>query len=94
MVAVAELAGDVVGFAELFSDGELQSYLASLLVAPSWRGIGVGRVLVAEAFRRPGGQRIDLLGEDAAVGFYRALNHREKRGFRRYPPFTAGDTTG
>ena len=94
MVAVAEPAGDVVGFAELFSDGELQSYLASLLVAPGWRGIGVGRVLVAEAFRRAGGQRIDLLGEDAAVGFYRALNHREKRGFRLYPPFTAGDTTG
>jgi hypothetical protein len=38
VVAVAEPAGEVLGFAELLSDGELQSYLASLLVAPGRRG--------------------------------------------------------
>jgi predicted N-acetyltransferase YhbS len=90
VVAVAAQTGDVVGFAELLSDGELQSYLANLLVGVSWRGRGVARVLVAEALRQAGGERVDLLSEDAAVGFYQALNHREKRGFRLYPPFTPG----
>ena len=91
VVAVADQTGEVLGFAELLSDGELQSYMANLLVGASWRGRGVARMLVAEAFRRAGGQRIDLLSEDAAVGFYQAFDHREKPGFRIYPPFGPGD---
>jgi predicted N-acetyltransferase YhbS len=75
----------VVGFAELFSDGELQSYLATLVVDAGRRGAGVGRRLVGEALRRAGGERVDLLSEDGATGFYRTFPHFEKAGFRLYP---------
>jgi ribosomal protein S18 acetylase RimI-like enzyme len=87
---VAVDGGAVVGFAELFSDGELQAYLANLAVDPASRGAGTGRRLVVEALRLAGGERVDLLSEDAATGFYRAFPHFEKPGFRLYPFHEAG----
>jgi len=80
--------GKLIGFAQLFSDGELQSYLANLVVAVPQRRMGVGKSLINEALRRAGGERIDLLSEDESVDFYKALPHRQKRGFRLYPPFS------
>ena len=75
----------VVGFAELFSDGELQAYLANLAVAAGRRGVGIGRQLVREALRLAGGERIDLLSTEESVGFYRSLPHADKPGLRIYP---------
>jgi ribosomal protein S18 acetylase RimI-like enzyme len=83
VVAISD--GLVVGFAELFSDGELQAYLANVAVDATRRGDGVGRRLVTEALRRAGGERIDLLSEDSSTDFYRAFRHFEKPGFRLYP---------
>ena len=77
--------GLVVGFAELFSDGELQAYLSNVAVDATRRGEGVGRRLVKEALQRAGGERIDLLSEDSSADFYRAFPHFEKPGFRLYP---------
>jgi ribosomal protein S18 acetylase RimI-like enzyme len=77
--------GLVVGFAELFSDGELQAYLSNVAVDATRRGEGVGRRLVTEALQRAGGERIDLLSEDSSADFYRAFPHFEKLGFRLYP---------
>src|SRR5690348_10241275 len=56
---VAVDGGAVVGFAELFSDGELQAYLATLAVDTDRRAAGIGRRLVTEALRLAGGERID-----------------------------------
>lgn len=56
--------GRVIGFAQLFSDGELQAFLANLAVDEGFRGRGTGRALVTEALRLAGGERIDLLSED------------------------------
>ncbi|WP_433301383.1 GNAT family N-acetyltransferase [Actinoplanes sp. CA-030573] len=81
----AGAAAAIVGFAELFSDGELQAYLANLAVAATHRRTGLGRRLVTEALRRAGGERVDLLSEDAAAAFYRSFPHFEKPGFRLYP---------
>jgi ribosomal protein S18 acetylase RimI-like enzyme len=75
----------VVGFAELFSDGELQAFLANVAVDERFRGRGTGRALVMEALRCAGGERIDLLSEDDAVGFYRSFPNFQKPGFRLYP---------
>jgi ribosomal protein S18 acetylase RimI-like enzyme len=77
--------GEVVGFAQLFSDGELQAFLANLAVDQRFRERGTGRALVSEALRLAGGERIDLLSEDEAVGFYESFPSFKKPGFRLYP---------
>ncbi|HEV2310362.1 MAG TPA: GNAT family N-acetyltransferase, partial [Acidimicrobiia bacterium] len=77
--------GEVVGFATMLSDGEIQAYLSLLVVAAHRRGEGIGEALVREAFRRAGGQRVDLLAEDDAQGFYASMPHRRRPGFRLYP---------
>lgn len=77
--------GVVVGFAELFSDGEIQAYLATMAVDETRRGRGIGRSLVNEALRLAGGERIDLLSEDDALDFYRGFPHAAKPGIRLYP---------
>jgi predicted N-acetyltransferase YhbS len=82
---VADDGGEVIGFAELFSDGELQSYLATMAVDATRRGEGIGRNLVGEVLKLAGGERIDLLSEAAAAEFYRSFPHVEKPGFRLYP---------
>jgi ribosomal protein S18 acetylase RimI-like enzyme len=82
---IARDDGEVVGFAQLFSDGELQAFLATLAVDERFRGRGIGRALVSEALRLAGGERIDLLSEDEAVGFYESFPNFKKPGFRLYP---------
>lgn len=86
---VAVEGGEVVGFAELFSDGELQAYLANLTVDAAHRRRGIARSLIDEALRSAGGERIDLLSEQAADGFYQQLPHFPMSGFRLYPFHTA-----
>jgi ribosomal protein S18 acetylase RimI-like enzyme len=83
--------GQVIGFAELFSDGELQAFLANVAVDERFRGRGTGRALVMEALRLAGGERIDLLSEDEAVGFYGSFPNFQKPGFRLYPFHHQGD---
>lgn len=86
VTTVVAVEGDeVVGFAELFSDGELQTYLANLAVDSAYRHRGIARHLVEEALRRAGGERIDLLTEDDAAGFYQQLPNSPMTGFRVYP---------
>src|SRR5262249_57680242 len=77
--------GEVVGFAELLSDGELVAYLASIAVDARFRRRGIGRALVEESLRLGGGTRIDLLSEDASAPFYEQFPHLQKPGFRLYP---------
>jgi ribosomal protein S18 acetylase RimI-like enzyme len=88
VVAVDQEA--VVGFAEVFSDGEIQAFLANVAVDEAHRGKGVGRALVVEALRLAGAERVDLLSEDEAVAFYESFPHFRMPGFRLYP-FHEGD---
>lgn len=83
VVAVED--GAVVGFARVLSDGAITSYLAEMVVAPAYRGRGVGRALIDEAFRRCGAIRMDLLTEEESEGFYQARPHRRLPGYRIYP---------
>lgn len=76
---------EVIGFAQIMSDGEIQAYLATIAVDASRRGQGIGRSLVSEGLRLAGGERIDLLSEVDAAAFYRSFPHFEKPGFRLYP---------
>ena len=74
----------VVGFAYLLSDGELQAYLASMVVAADHRRRGIGTRLIQEALAASGAERVDLLSD--ADEFYERLVHRRWSGFRLYPP--------
>ena len=74
----------VVGFAQAFGDGVVQSYLAQLGVSATHRRLGIGRRLVEAVFAASGTQRMDLVTDDAEA-FYRSFAHREKPGFRVYP---------
>jgi ribosomal protein S18 acetylase RimI-like enzyme len=85
---VATAAGEVVGFAQLLSDGEIQAHLSLIATAVAHRGQGVGRRMLALALQRAGGERIDLV-TDSAEAFYAGLAHRRMAGFRIYPPFVA-----
>jgi len=83
VVAVDE-EGEVVGVAEMLSDGAVMAYLGILLVAERLRGSGLGRELMLEAARRTGLERFDLLSEDDVVGFYERFDHKRKPGVRIY----------
>lgn len=76
LVRVAEQAGEVAGFAVLLRPVAGACELDGLFVEPSHMGAGVGRLLVADAARIAGAQgaeRIDVIANPDAVGFYERL---------------------
>jgi len=90
VVTVVALNDDqVVGFAQVQSDGEIQAHLSLIVVDRDFRKQGIGRELIQEVFKQIGADRIDLITEDAQ-SFYRSLPHKEWIGFRIYPLDAAG----
>lgn len=87
VIAVVALdeAGEVVGVAQMLTDGEVVAYLGVLVVAERVRGQGLGRELMLEAARRTGLERFDLLSSDDALAFYERFSHKRKPGVRIYP---------
>jgi ribosomal protein S18 acetylase RimI-like enzyme len=87
VTTVVSVDGDqVVGFAQLLSDSEIQACLATIAVSGSHRRQGIARRLIGEALERAGGIRVDLITETAEP-FYETLTHKRFSGFRIYPPF-------
>lgn len=84
---VARDGSDVVGFAYVQSDGEIQAHLSSIAVDRSRRRQGIARQLLQLAIEQAGGERIDLITETSS-DFYTALTHKRWDGFRIYPPFS------
>lgn len=76
-------AHTVVGFARALTDGAVTIYLADLLVAPAWRGQGLGRALIDACHLLLPSTRIDLLSTTGADEFYRAQGFRAFPGFRK-----------
>ena len=81
---VARDASRIVGFVQMLGDGYVANFLSLILVDRDYRRRGVARALVREAFKRAGGQRVDLV-TDSADEFYRSFQHREFHGYRIYP---------
>jgi ribosomal protein S18 acetylase RimI-like enzyme len=85
VIAITALEGDeVIGVAQLLTDGRVIAYLGLLIVAADARGQCVGRALVDDLFSRSGLSRIDLLSEDTSTRFYESMPHKAKRGYRLY----------
>ncbi len=76
--------GDVCGFAQLQSDGEIQAHLSLLAVKANYRRQGIGQKLIAFGLYQSGGTRMDLVTNDAQE-FYQSMKHSPKFGFRLYP---------
>ncbi|HEX4115866.1 MAG TPA: GNAT family N-acetyltransferase [Solirubrobacteraceae bacterium] len=73
----------VIGIAQVLSDGEVQAFLAVLVVARAHRREGVARCLVEEARARTHGLRLDVIS--CADPFYEQLGFHRVSGFRLPP---------
>ena len=62
---VAEVAGDVVGWAQAVGDGVLQSHLSFVAVHPDHRRRGIARLLVVATFQGTRTLRMDLVTDSA-----------------------------
>ncbi|MGN6696689.1 MAG: GNAT family N-acetyltransferase [Thermomicrobiales bacterium] len=80
LVAVAD--GAVIGFLRGLSDGGVTVYVAEVLVAPAWRGRGLGMALLELAQRLNPGARLDLLATAASRAFYERAGFRPFYGYR------------
>jgi len=86
---VAEVYGEVVGFAILRLVAD-EAELESIVVAPNWRGRGLGRLLLAEGARQVkelGAGRLDLevrASNAAAIRLYRGAGFAETGRRRAY----------
>lgn len=83
---VAETAGAVVGFLRALSDGAVSTYVAELLIAPAWRGRGLGAALLDACQALAPSTRLDLLAMPGAVTFYERMGFQPFAGFRRGRP--------
>jgi GNAT superfamily N-acetyltransferase len=80
---VAWCEGEMVGFVRALTDGEVTMYIAELLVAPAWRGRGLGRALLDACHLLFPHTRLDLLSTESADQFYEASGFRRFQGFRK-----------
>ena len=74
----------LVGIARVLSDGCSDAYIQDVVVAPEYRGQGIGRGLIdllVENLRKHGVDWIGLVGEPGTEEFYRKLNWICKPGF-------------
>jgi ribosomal protein S18 acetylase RimI-like enzyme len=85
LTIVAVERSEVIGFAQVLTDGEIQAYICQMVVATHARGQGIGRELINEAFARSRAQRVDVLALEGSEGFYGSFHHRIMSGYRIYP---------
>lgn len=82
VIVLVALDGDeVVGYAQVLTDGCLRAYLALMLVHRDSRRQGIGRALLERARQESGTERMDLIASEDSANFYRQFPNRERRGF-------------
>ena len=84
LVAGAFVDGELAGTARVLSDGISDAYIQDVVVAPEYRGQGIGRGLVellTSELRKNNIDWIGLVGEPGTEMFYRKLKWSEQAGF-------------
>lgn len=72
--------GKLVGVGRALADGVSVSYIGDIAVLPAWRGIGLGRQIVAELLRLSAGhKKIILYSVPGSEAFYRKFGFRTMR---------------
>lgn len=79
--------GEVVGFIRLVFDGQGVCHVNPVVVYPTWRGLGVGRLLVDFAFEKYGELR--LVSRGSSLGFYEKLGFEPIEWEKIHPPIAA-----
>jgi GNAT superfamily N-acetyltransferase len=78
------IQGDtLIGFCRSLSDGLITTFVAELLVAPSWRRRGIAGALLDVTQQLSPGSRLDLLSTSEGQSFYQQAGFRPFPGFRR-----------
>ena len=80
---VATHKASVIGFIRALTDQEITTYIAELLVAPAYRGQGIGRHLLNTCHHLFPNTRIDLLSTDTADQFYQSFGCKPFQGYRK-----------
>jgi ribosomal protein S18 acetylase RimI-like enzyme len=78
LVALAE--EEVLGVIQVQSDGAIQAHVSMFLIAPEWRGHGIGSRLLREGLERAGGLYLDI--RTRTEGYYERLGATRSLGFR------------
>lgn len=79
-VGARDAGGALIGTARAVADGGKFAYLFDVMVAPAWRGRGLGKALVRMLLDHPAvrGARLVGLGTRDAQAFYRGLGFAER----------------
>lgn len=80
---VAAYQHEIIGFLRALTDEAVTLYVADLLVAPAWRGQGIGSALLDLCHMLYPSVRIDLLSTEHAHEFYQAHGFQPFRGYRK-----------
>jgi ribosomal protein S18 acetylase RimI-like enzyme len=72
--------GQLIGFARAVTDGVLRAYIEDVIVAPGWRGSGIGQAVLGRLIRELGGIPIvTLFCSPDLVRYYEACSFRPTR---------------
>jgi ribosomal protein S18 acetylase RimI-like enzyme len=72
--------GKLVGVGRALADGVYAAYIGDIAVLPAWRGIGLGKRIVAELLRLAAGhKKIILYSVPGSEAFYRKFGFRSMR---------------
>jgi GNAT superfamily N-acetyltransferase len=80
---VATYQQQIIGFLRALTDEAVTLYVADLLVAPAWRGQGIGSGLLNVCHLLYPSVRFNLLSTEHADVFYQSQGFRPFRGFRK-----------
>ncbi|MCK4252488.1 GNAT family N-acetyltransferase [candidate division WOR-3 bacterium] len=82
---IAKHNKEIIGFVQLLTDSNIQSFIPVIIVSKKYREEGIGKKLIEDVFKLSGAKRIDLLTDEDSESFYQKFQHSKLLGYRIYP---------